>query len=86
MESHSLVSKRDGSIDPFILGRDFELQISYDLLSAKYEALLKECAKMQEEISAANEIIGMLEEDIEYYRGEAEDLRRQLPYGYYMEK
>lgn len=46
----NLVSRDNGSIRPSILERDYTLQAAYDILAAKYEALVKENEKMKKDI------------------------------------
>ena len=46
----NLVSRDNGSIRPSILERDYTLQAAYDILAAKYEALVKENEELLEKI------------------------------------
>lgn len=52
MQQHNLVSKENGSINPRILLRDYELEAAYKILEAKYEALLEDMQSIKDVIEA----------------------------------
>lgn len=52
MIEHNLVSKEDGSINPKILKRDYEIEVAYGILQAKYERLLESMQSIKDIIEA----------------------------------